>query len=82
MVSESGKPTVHDLGLDVGALAWQRSGGSADAIEVAFAQARGDRWVLMRQTGDIEGPVHVFNSDEWDAFVDGVKNGEFDDMQI
>ena len=71
MVSRPRKPTFHDLGIDVNILTWQRSGEGADAIEVAFTEARGERWVLMR----------LADTDEWDCFVEAAKQGEFDDMQ-
>jgi Domain of unknown function (DUF397) len=69
------KPTVEQLGLDVGSLTWQRSGVSGAAIEVAFA----GEWVLMRLTDDPAGRVLVFDEFEWECFLDGAKKGEFDD---
>ena len=35
----AGKPTVADLGIDLAAQAWHRSGNGDGAIEVAFAHA-------------------------------------------
>jgi len=35
----AGKPTVADLGIDLAAQAWRRSGNGDGAIEVAFAHA-------------------------------------------
>lgn len=35
----SAKPTVEELGIDVGALDWQRSSGGEGAIEIAFVTA-------------------------------------------
>lgn len=71
----SGKPTVQDLGLNVDALSWQASGDGPEQLEVAFA---GD-WVLLRVGGgDGRGQVLVFDHNEWDCFVRGVKDGEFD----
>jgi hypothetical protein len=32
----------------------------------------------VRNSRDSEGPVLRFTSDEWDAFLGGVRNGEFD----
>jgi hypothetical protein len=40
--------------------------------------ARGD-WVLMRVAGDPAGRVLVFDRNEWECFIDGARNGEFDD---
>ncbi len=74
------KPTVDDLGIEAGALAWRRSTEGEGAIEVAFARASGQEWVLMRLTGDPDGRVSVFSRFEWDCFLDGVRNGEFDDV--
>jgi hypothetical protein len=75
------KPTVEALGVDPAAQAWQRSGAADDsgAIEVAFADALGERWVLMRVASDPGGRVLVYDLYEWECFVDGVRKGEFDD---
>jgi Domain of unknown function (DUF397) len=76
------KPTVEELGLDVAAQRWQRSGEGDGAIEVAMVAdpARpGADWVLMRVAGDPAGRVLVYDRHEWECFLDGVRNGEFDD---
>jgi Domain of unknown function (DUF397) len=76
------KPTVSELGIDPAAQVWRRSGQGDGAIEVAFAHARAPgfgRWVLMRVTGDPEHRVLVFDRHEWECFLDGARNGEFDD---
>lgn len=73
------KPTVGELGIDVSALDWRGSGEGAGTIEVAFVTARGEDWVLLRVEGEAAGLVSVFSQFEWDCFLDGVKNGEFDD---
>jgi Domain of unknown function (DUF397) len=83
----STKPTVADLGIDLHAQAWHRSGHgdqeSGDgAIEVAFIPEPGTgrtEWVLLRVGGDPEGRVLVYDRNEWDCFLDGVRDGEFDD---
>ena len=52
------------------------------SIEVAFPLsprwARGD-WVLMRVAGDPARRILVFDRNEWECFIDGARNGEFDD---
>jgi hypothetical protein len=77
----TGKPTVEQLGIDVAAQRWQRSGAGKGAIEVAMVtgagQLAGD-WVLMRVAGDPAGRVLVYDRHEWECFLDGVRNGEFD----
>ena len=77
----SGKPTVAELGLDLGALEWRRSGEGDGAIEIAFIPdaAGSTQWVLMRVAGDLEGRVLVYDRLEWECFLDGVRAGEFDD---
>jgi hypothetical protein len=83
----TGKPTVAELGIDLSAQAWQRSGTGDGAIEVAFARVPGPAdvtqdWVLMRVAGDQEKRVLVFDRNEWECFVDGARNGEFDDAAV
>ena len=77
-----GKPTPAELGIDPGLLAWERSGDGDGSIEIAFpvsaAWTRGD-WVLMRVVGDRDRRVLVFDRNEWVCFLDGARNGEFDD---
>jgi hypothetical protein len=79
----SARPTVAELGIDVSAQDWQRAGDEADAIEIAFAGRSGGggtetEWVLMRVAGEPEGPVLVYDRNEWECFLDGVRGGEFD----
>lgn len=83
----AGKPAPADLGIDPAALDWARSGAGDGSIEVAFplgpsggeaAWPRGE-WVLMRVTGDPAARILVFDRNEWECFLDGARNGEFDD---
>lgn len=78
----TGKPTVEDLGIDVAAQRWQRSGAGDGALEVAMVTVAGQPggdWVLIRVAGDPAARVLVYDRHEWECFLDGVKNGEFDD---
>ncbi|HEX2819236.1 MAG TPA: DUF397 domain-containing protein [Streptosporangiaceae bacterium] len=75
------KPAVSELGIDLAAQAWHRSGPGDGAIEVAFARGgpAGDvEWILMRVAGDPGQRVLVFDRHEWECFLDGARNGEFD----
>ena len=56
--------------------AWRKSSRSQfnACVEVCFV---GDD-VPLRNSRDPDGPVLVFTAREWDAFVAGVKRGEFD----
>ena len=90
----TGKPTVEELGIDVGAQRWHRSGEGDGSIEVAIVTSRdggepgedpagpGADWVLMRVAGDPAGRVLVYDRHEWECFLDGVRNGEFDDALV
>jgi hypothetical protein len=68
------KPTIEELGLDPDAQDWQRSGAGPGAIEIAF----GAGWILMRVADDPDRRVLVFDQNEWECFLDGARNGEFD----
>ena len=76
------KPTPEELGIDPGALTWARSGDGDGSLEVAFPLSprwsRGD-WVLLRVAGDPAERVLVFDRNEWECFIDGARNGEFDE---
>jgi hypothetical protein len=76
------KPTVEALGIDLSVQPWQRSGTADGAIEVALvdrADASEPEWILMRVCGDPTGRVLVYDRNEWECFLDGVRRGEFDD---
>jgi hypothetical protein len=71
---------VHAKGLqvDLSTAQWQkstRSGPNCDnCVEVAFV----DGAIAVRDSKHEDGPVLLFTQDEWDAFVAGAKEGEFD----
>jgi hypothetical protein len=52
---------------------------SADTPAAALASADAQEWVLMRVADDPEQRVLVFDRHEWECFLDGARNGEFDD---
>ena len=52
-----------------------RSNGSGECVETAQLPG-GSR--AVRDSKDPDGPVLVFTPSEWRAFVEGVKDGEFD----
>lgn len=55
---------------------WQKSTRSVDngCVEVAIVDGR----VVVRDSKDSAGPVLVFTRVEWEAFLGGVRDGEFD----
>ncbi len=53
-----------------------RSGGGGDnCVEVAFS-VEGD--IGVRDSKNPSGPVLEFNQAEWEAFIEGIRLGEFD----
>lgn len=69
--------------LESSSTSWRKSTASAqgNCVEVSFAGES----VLMRNSRSPEGPVLSFTHPEWEAFLTGIRNGEFDtvspDMQ-
>jgi len=57
-------------------LVWQKSTASAsgECVEVAFTEAA----TLVRNSRQPSGPVLSFTISEWNAFLTGARNGEFD----
>jgi hypothetical protein len=57
---------------------WQKSSRSGpvsdNCVEIAFVEGA----IAMRDSKHPEGPVLLFTAEEWDAFVEGAKDGEFD----
>jgi hypothetical protein len=52
-----------------------RSGADSDnCVEVAFV----DEVIAVRDSKNPTGPALIFTPAEWDAFVGGAKDGEFD----
>jgi hypothetical protein len=80
-VTSRRKPTVAELGVDIAAMNWQRSGAGDGSFEVAFVGGSPGaevRWVLLRVSGDPAGRILVYDRVEWLCFLDGARGGEFD----
>lgn len=62
--------------LDLSGAQWRKSSRSGlnGCVEVAFVGGS----IAVRDSKDAQSPVLVFNQREWDAFVGGTKDGEFD----
>ncbi|WP_280436858.1 DUF397 domain-containing protein [Nocardia carnea] len=52
-----------------------RSGGNRDCVEAAHL---GGGFVGVRDSKNPTGPALIFTPGEWDAFLTGAKDGEFD----
>jgi hypothetical protein len=50
------------------------SAADCDCVEIGMQEGT----VYVRDTKDQSGAILVFNSKEWDAFLKGVKAGEFE----
>lgn len=74
-----GKPTVDELGVDLGSRVWERSGSGDGGMEITTVDALEAQWVLMRVAGDPSDRILVYSRHEWECFLDGAKGGEFDD---
>jgi Domain of unknown function (DUF397) len=62
--------------VDLSRAAWRKStrSGTNGCVEVALV----DNKVAVRDSKDQAGPVLVFSAHEWEAFVGGVRGGEFE----
>jgi hypothetical protein len=75
---------------DLARAVWRKSslsgGSGGDCVEVAVLDGRdlptshksSDKLVAVRDSRDPAGPVLAFTPREWDAFLGGVRAGEFD----
>jgi len=52
-----------------------KSGAAGHCVEVAFLENNG---VGVRNSRDPQGPAIEYTAAEWDAFLAGAKDGEFD----
>ena len=68
-----------DKPASVAKLTWWkgRDRDNGNCVEVA----RSNDAVLVRDSKNPEGSILIFPSAEWQAFVNGVKRGDFDDLQ-
>jgi hypothetical protein len=64
------------LRVDLAGAAWKKSSQSqsGSCVEVAFV----DGAIAVRDSKDRTGPVLLYTPDEWEAFIGGVMEGEFD----
>jgi hypothetical protein len=65
------------MSQDLSEMRWLRSRAcsSDGCVEVAHLA---DGSVAIRDSKDVRKAAHVFDREEWSAFIAGVKNGEFD----
>ena len=63
---------------DLSTAVWRKSTRSDDDIGGCVEVAILDNGYAVRNSSDPGGPVLYFTPAEWDAFVGGAKDGEFD----
>lgn len=63
---------------NLGELSWRvaRKCNSGDCVRVA---AQGDE-IVIGSSKHLDGPVISYTRSEWAAFVEGVREGDFDDL--
>lgn len=64
--------------MDLSGAKWfksTRSGGKQDCVEAAHLDSG---MVGVRDSKNPNGPALIFTPGEWDAFLHGAKNSEFD----
>ena len=64
--------------FDLTGAAWRKSSTSdgGECVEVAPVEDR----IAVRDSKDPAGPVLRFTRSEWRAFLQGARNGEFDEL--
>ena len=70
--------TTKGFRLDLSNAQWSKSSRSGpdrdNCVEVAFVGES----IAVRDSRNPDGPALIFTAAEWDAFVGGAKDGEFD----
>jgi hypothetical protein len=60
---------------------WRKSGRSNPSGNcVEMARLRGTGEIAVRNSRDPEGPALIYTPDEFEAFILGAKDGDFDDL--
>jgi hypothetical protein len=65
---------------EVGALTWRKSRRSLANGQCVEAARLADGRLAMRNSRNTSGLMLLFTEGEWRAFIDGVKDGDFDGL--
>jgi Domain of unknown function (DUF397) len=69
--------------LDLTGATWQQAPGSNSEeplVEYAFVtHTDGETYVALRSAAAPNGPHQVFTRTEWEAFIGGIEDGDFDE---
>lgn len=72
---------IMPTGLDPTNLVWRKARRSTnDGACVEIASVVGE--IALRDSKDPSGPILVYTSGAFSAFIEGVKKGEFDDLEF
>ncbi|KAA9379635.1 DUF397 domain-containing protein [Microbispora cellulosiformans] len=66
------------LATDLPGAVWRKSSRSANNCACVEVTLLGDGTIGVRDSKDPAGPALGFTPAEWDAFIGGVRDGEFD----
>jgi hypothetical protein len=66
------------LQLDLAGAVWRKSSFSGPNSDMCVEVAVLDNAIAVRDSKNPSGPTLIFTPAEWDAFVRGAKDGEFD----
>lgn len=78
------RPVVDDKAvvrrhLDLAGAVWKRLRPRDGMLEYAFVtHGDGMPYVVLRSSSEADGTILVFTRSEWDAFLRGARDGEFD----
>ena len=67
------------VGPELSGLSWRKaqlSINNGECVELASVHGQ----VAVRDSKKPDGPILLYTAAEWHAFLDGAKNGEFDDL--
>ncbi|GGN98579.1 DUF397 domain-containing protein [Microbispora bryophytorum] len=73
-----GRETLSKNSSDLSGAIWWKSSRSANNCACVEVAVLSDGHVGVRDSKNQDGPALVFTPAEWDAFIGGVKDGEFD----
>ncbi|MEV7008762.1 DUF397 domain-containing protein [Streptosporangium sp. NPDC051022] len=66
--------------MDFSQATWRKSsrsqGTTDNCVEIAFTSDL----IGVRDSKDRHGPILAFSPDGWQGFIDGIKNGEFNEL--
>lgn len=71
-----GNEVINDI--DAVRLAWRKSSYSTDGGECVETAVLPDRRVAVRHSKQPGGAILLYTSAEWNAFLKGARDGEFD----